>query len=562
MLIFLSFSTFLLLLRSYWLRKKYTSTTPPASTGELKSEPPSLPSKPDGEQFTIFIQGLAPRNLALVDGSLSVRDVLFAVCKRLRVSTASSGILSAPFNLYMAGRWLPLMGEETLEGLNMQNLSNLYIRYVLLGGTDTGDLTFSLDLSPDHCQYRRCKNRSPTGEAYKFKPGEEKFQIEACLAANGPATLRKVGTERLTLIMCQDCAAVAAQKQAASQRANSSSSALMLPPPVPVVPDTSSQLQVAVLQVLQSLGSSGRVAPIPDVSVIDRSVKNAKAKGAAPDSRLSVAISSGVRKMSQKTGYSKAHDRYELDKEKYRIFAIEGQGVMAKVFVQVKLENGTKKGESFHNIQRGVDFPPAAPRREVVTHVIENLLRLINDHPKLKGFQLTGDDFVLVDSSWTPILDGNNTESPTDIFFKGITRGAGKKGTQIGSLKFVQAPTPDTWFLVMKPGAAERYQFWQAGDEATPLSAPVKTRSPSGKRRVIKELSPEFEEDKMLQDFEFLASGPPSSTSSSKSTVDSAKSGSSKRPSHFNVAFTHSGKWTNAKAPSARDYTQRLPSIF
>lgn len=51
--------------------------------------------------------------------------------------------------------------------------------------------------------------------------------------------------------------------------------------------------------------------------------------------------------MSLKTGYSKAHDRYELDKEKYRFFAIEGQGVMAKVFVQVKMQNGTKKGESF-----------------------------------------------------------------------------------------------------------------------------------------------------------------------------------------------------------------------
>lgn len=78
---------------------------------------------------------------------------------------------------------------------------------------DTGDLTISPDLSPDHCQYQRCKNRSPSGEAYKFKPGEEKYQIEACLAASGPATLRKVGTERLTLTTCRDCAALAAQKR-------------------------------------------------------------------------------------------------------------------------------------------------------------------------------------------------------------------------------------------------------------------------------------------------------------------------------------------------------------
>lgn len=80
-----------------------------------------------------------------------------------------------------------------------------------------------------------------------------------------------------------------------------------------------------------------------------------------------------------------------------------------------------------------------------------------------------GDDFFLVDSSWTPILDKDNMDSPTDIFFRGIKRGAGKKGTQIGSLKFVPAPTPDTWYLVMKPGAAEKYQLWQAGDEVTPL---------------------------------------------------------------------------------------------
>ncbi len=53
----------------------------------------------------------------------------------------------------------------------------------------------------------------------------------------------------------------------------------MLPPPAPVVSNVSSQLQMALLQVLQGLGSSGGVAPIPDVSVIDRSVKNAKAKG-------------------------------------------------------------------------------------------------------------------------------------------------------------------------------------------------------------------------------------------------------------------------------------------
>ncbi len=127
----------------------------------------------------------------------------------------------------------------------------------------------------------------------------------------------------------------------------------MLPPPAPVVSDVSSQLQMALLQVLQGLGSSGGVAPIPDVSVIDRSVKTQKQKVILPPLENSFITSLWYRRstrhqvtgchivrrqeMSLKTGYSKAHDRYELDKEKYRFFAIEGQGVMAKVFVQVKI---------------------------------------------------------------------------------------------------------------------------------------------------------------------------------------------------------------------------------
>ncbi len=78
---------------------------------------------------------------AVVDGTLSVQDVLFAAHKRLRVSTASSGILSAPFNLYMAGRWLPLMGDETLDGLNMHDLSCIYVRYALPGGMGTFSTT-------------------------------------------------------------------------------------------------------------------------------------------------------------------------------------------------------------------------------------------------------------------------------------------------------------------------------------------------------------------------------------------------------------------------------------
>ncbi len=141
-------------------------------------------------------------------------------------------------------------------------------------------------------------------------------------------------------------------------------------------------------------------------------------------------------------------------------------------------------------------------------------MALINNHPKLEGLSLMGDDFFLVDSSWTPILNKDNMDSPTDIFFRGIKRGAGKKGTQIGSLKFVLAPTPDTWYLVMKPGAAEKYQLWQAGRRGYTFSkcsilhewkstvpdthiesTPVKRQSSSAKRGVSRSVGELFLED-------------------------------------------------------------------
>ncbi len=70
--------------------------------------------------------------------------------------------------------------------------------------------------------------------------------------------------------------------------------------------------------------------------------------GARPEARLPVAISSRLKKDSLKTGYSMAHIRHESETQKYRRLALEGQsGESARVFVQVKRENGTKKGLSF-----------------------------------------------------------------------------------------------------------------------------------------------------------------------------------------------------------------------
>ncbi len=43
-----------------------------------------------------------------------------------------------------------------------------------------------------------------------------------------------------------------------------------------------------------------------------------------------------------------AHIRHESETQKYRRLALEGQsGESARVFIQVKRENGTKKGLSF-----------------------------------------------------------------------------------------------------------------------------------------------------------------------------------------------------------------------
>ncbi len=77
---------------------------------------------------------------------------------------------------------------------------------------DTGDLTISPDLSPDHCSTNAVKI-VPQAEKLTSSSLEKKVPDRGVSAASGPATLRKVGTERLTLTTCRDCAALAAQKR-------------------------------------------------------------------------------------------------------------------------------------------------------------------------------------------------------------------------------------------------------------------------------------------------------------------------------------------------------------
>ncbi len=70
--------------------------------------------------------------------------------------------------------------------------------------------------------------------------------------------------------------------------------------------------------------------------------------GAYPEDRLPVAILSRLKKDLLKTGYSMAHIQHESETQKYRRLTLEGQsGESARVFIQVKRENGTKKGLSF-----------------------------------------------------------------------------------------------------------------------------------------------------------------------------------------------------------------------
>ncbi|KAK0462571.1 uncharacterized protein EV420DRAFT_1477274 [Desarmillaria tabescens] len=165
---------------------------------------------------------------------------------------------------------------------------------------------------------------------------------------------------------------------------------------------------------------------IPNTLLIDESIKKAKAKGAAPKLRLPVTISL-LNKNALKMGYSPTHYLYNSEKDKFCKLAVEGQGILAKVFVQ--------------NVQHGVSFPPLTPHTEVMQY-----------------------------SGWIPILEEDLLE-PTELFYKSITKGLSKKSTPVGGLKYSQR-APENWYIVLNPAAAERYDKWKAGD--TLKLSPVK----------------------------------------------------------------------------------------
>ncbi|KAK0235552.1 hypothetical protein EDD85DRAFT_955108 [Armillaria nabsnona] len=259
----------------------------------------------------------------------------------------------------------------------------------------------------------------------------------------------------------------------------------------------------------QNLTSSGNVFTVPDIATIDCSIKNAKAKGARPAARLPVTISSRLKKDSLKTGYSMAHIRHKSQ-----------SGESTKVFIQVKRENGTKKGLSFWNIQQGVKFPATTSQSDVTNLVIESLLVVIHDHLNVQGFSFVAGDFFLVDSEWSPILDGDPDE-PTKLFYKGL-------------------------FMVIKPDVADKYDIWAAGGEITPTSMPVKRAIRKKKgcpiptqsigASEVSEQDVRYNSDTILEDNSLffnsnvsMVSGPPSSIASGYSQSSSKSKSSSKR---------------------------------
>ncbi len=95
--------------------------------------------------------------------------------------------------------------------------------------------------------------------------------------------------------------------------------------------------------------------------------------------------------------------------------------------------------------------------------VIKSLMVIIHDHPNVQGFSFITRDFFLVDSGWSPILDGDPDEL-TELFYKGLATSSKNKG--IAGIKFVQ-PTQENWFMMIKPAVANKYDIWAAGGEVT-----------------------------------------------------------------------------------------------
>ncbi|KAK0186779.1 hypothetical protein F5146DRAFT_1004847 [Armillaria mellea] len=100
-----------------------------------------------------------------VDSSFTVQDILNIV--KIHISQAEH-TLGTPFNCYLGGRWRPLSAEETLDSLNVQDLSYLYVQYVLPGGTV--QIIVSTCIVQNIQQQENPTNSNPTKKSFKFKP--------------------------------------------------------------------------------------------------------------------------------------------------------------------------------------------------------------------------------------------------------------------------------------------------------------------------------------------------------------------------------------------------------
>ncbi|PBK83673.1 hypothetical protein ARMGADRAFT_1089107 [Armillaria gallica] len=488
----------------------------PVSVAKLSGVPQRI-----GTNFTIFIQGVAPRTLPLrVDGSFTIQDILNIV--KIHISQAEC-TLAAPFNCYLGGRWRPLLAEETLDSLNVQDLSHFYIRYVLPGD--------AVQIIVNTCIVQNVQRQENPTSSSLSRCGWSCYFTQTSDADTDVDHLRHLCGSRCSekeLSKSVDQRASSSTTRASPTVASVSRAELQKVLEAKNKAEATADVLLKLFQ--QNLTSSGNVFPVPDVATIDRSIKNAKAKGARPEARLPVAISSRLKKDSLKTGYSIAHIRHESQ-----------SGESARVFVQVKRENGTKKGLSFWNIQRGVKFPAATSQINVTNLVIESLLVIIHDHLKVQGFSFVAGDFFLVDSGWSPILDGDPDE-PTELFYKGLATSSKKKG--IAGIKFVQ-PAQENWFMVIKPAIADKYDLWAAGGEVTPTSTPVKRaiRKKKGNpipmqsigasevsERDVHYNSTILGDNSLFFDSDIsMASGPPSSMSSKYSQPSLKLTSSSKR---------------------------------
>ncbi len=168
--------------------------------------------------------------------------------------------------------------------------------------------------------------------------------------------------------------------------------------------------------------------------------------------------------------------------KKYWRLALEGQsGESARVFVQVKRENGTKKGLSFwvwvpfydlsfwilivveHTMGREVSSCHFSKRCRESRH-----WKLAGCHPWSSGCPrifFCCWRFLSCGFRVEPNFLIGDPDEPTELFYKGLATSSKKKG--IAGIKFVQ-PAQENWFMVIKTRRC--WQIWHLGswgDEIT-----------------------------------------------------------------------------------------------